>query len=53
MGMKRSRVAEKEKTSSWLLRRGLLQGKWKDYTVGKSRKRSKKKQISQSIQGGF
>jgi len=46
--MRRYRRVEKEKRRSWLIGRGCLQGKWKDYTAGKSRKRSKgRKTVSQ------
>ena len=53
MGMKRSRMVEKEYGMSWLIGSGRLQGKWKDYTAGKSRKCSKKKDNSQSKKGGY
>jgi hypothetical protein len=46
-------VVEKEKSRSWLTGRGCLQGKWKDYTAGKSRKRSKKKEYIQSKRGAI
>ena len=53
MGMRRSRMVELEQRWSWLIGRGRLQGKWKDYTAGKSRKRSKRKENSQIKKRGL
>jgi hypothetical protein len=36
-----------------LIGRGSLKGKWKDYTAGMSRKRSKQMECSESKQGAY
>jgi len=51
--MRKSRRVEIEKRRCWLIGSGRLQGKWKDYTAGKSRKRSKRKENSKSKKGGY
>jgi len=51
MGMRRGQIVEKEKRRSWLIERERLQGKWKDYTMGKSRKRGRKEGNSQCYGG--
>jgi len=54
--MRRAQTVEKENRMSWLVGRGCLQGKWKDYTLGKSRNHLRKKGNCQSkrevIEGG-
>jgi len=51
--MRRDRIVENEKRRSWSIGGACLQGKWKDYSVGKSRKCSRKKENSQSKKGGY
>jgi hypothetical protein len=53
MGMRMSRMAEKDKRISWLIGRGRLQGKYKDYTAGKSRKHLEKKESRELKMGGY
>lgn len=43
MERSRSQMVENEMRSSWLIVKGRLQGKWKEYTAGMSRKSSKMK----------